>query len=162
MGSALDLCHDLPVRTFAAGETVLAEGTRTGVLYVLASGSVAIVKGDVQINTISEPGAFFGEVSALLDAPHTATVRALEPSTFRVAEDPLELMRSRPEIALAVSRLLARRLHFVTTYLVDVKRQFEGSGDHLAIVDEVLDGLVHHQEEEASPGSDRCPDPTVE
>ncbi len=155
----LDACHDLPVRTFGAGETVLADGTRSGVLYVLVSGVVAVMKGDVEINTISDPGALFGEVSALLDAPHTATVRALEPSTFRVAEDPLAFLRSRPEIALEMSRLLARRLHFVTTYLADIKRQFEGSGDHLAMVDEVLESLVHHQEQEASPGSDRCPDP---
>jgi CRP/FNR family cyclic AMP-dependent transcriptional regulator len=160
--SVLDRCRSLPLRTFAAGETILAEGTRSGVLYILASGVIEVVKGDVQINTASEPGAFFGEVSTLLDVPHTATVRALEACTFHVAEDPLAFLRSNPEIALELSRLLARRLHFVTTYLVDVKRQFEGSGDHLAIVDEVLESLSHHQEAEASPGSDRCPDPTVE
>jgi CRP/FNR family cyclic AMP-dependent transcriptional regulator len=159
MTSVLALCHDLPLRSFDAGATVLAEGTRSGVLYVLTSGSVEVLKQGVQINTIAEPGAFFGEVAALLDAPHTATVRALEPATFYVADDPLAFLRSRPEIALELSRLLARRLHFVTTYLVDVKRQFADSGDHLAIVDEVLDSLVHHQEPEASPGSDRCPEP---
>ncbi len=144
------------------GEVVLAEGTRTGVLYILADGAVEVAKGDVRITTVSEPGAFFGEVSALLDAPHTATVRTLTASRFYVADDPLAFMRSSPEVALALAQLLARRLHFATTYLADVKRQFADSGDHLAMVDEVLDTLVHHQEREASPGSDRCPDPTVD
>jgi CRP-like cAMP-binding protein len=129
------------------------------VLYVLATGSVEVVKGEVQINTVSEPGTFFGEMSVLLDTPHTATVRALEPSTFHVAADPLAFVRANPDVGLAVARLLARRLHFVTTYLVDLKRQFEGSGDHLAMVDEVLDTLVHDQARETLPGSDRCPDP---
>ena len=162
MNAVLDHCRDLPLRTFAPGETILTDGTRSGVLYILASGTVEVVKGDVQINTLSEAGSFFGEIAALLDAPHTATVRALEACTFYVAEDPLAFLRSNPEIALELSRLLARRLHFVTTYLVDLKRQFEGSGDHLAMVDTVLESLVHHQEPEASAGSDRCPDPTVE
>ena len=35
-------------------------------------------------------------------------------------------------------------------------------GDHLAIVDEVLEGLVHHQDPESDPGSDRYPDRTVD
>ena len=164
MTPVLDHCRDLPVKTFAAGEMVLTEGDRSGLLYVLVSGAVEVLKNDVQINVVAEPGTFFGEVSILLDEPHTASIRAVEPSTFHVADDPLAFIGSRPEIALAISRLLARRLHFVTTYLVDVKRQFEGSGDHLAMVDEVLESLVHHQDPEASPGSDRCPepDPTTE
>jgi CRP/FNR family cyclic AMP-dependent transcriptional regulator len=131
-------------------------------LYVLVSGIVEVVKEDVQVSTTSVPGSFFGELSAVLDVPHTATVRALEACTFHVAEDPLGFLRSTPEIALELARLLARRLHLLTTYLIDVKRQFEEHGDHLAIVDEVLESLAHHQEAEASPGSDRCPDPTVE
>jgi CRP-like cAMP-binding protein len=164
VGSVLDRCQSLPVRTFAAGETVLAEGARAGVLYVLESGAVEVVKGDVQITTVADPGAFLGEISVLLDQPHSATVRALAPCTVRVAADPLAFVRANPEIALELSRLLARRLHFVTTYLVDLKRQFEGSGDHLSMVDEVLETLVHHQEPEAVAGSDRCPepDPTTE
>src|SRR5262249_36165578 len=141
---------------------VLPEGSRTGVLYVLATGSVEIVKGDVQITVVSEPGAFFGEMSALLDTPHTATVRALEPSTFHVADDPLAFLHANPETAFALARLLARRLHFVNSYLVDLKHQYADRGDHLSMVDEVLETLVHHQERAAAAGSDRCPDPTVE
>ncbi len=162
MNAVLERCRDLPLRTFAPGETILAEGTRSGVLYVLVSGTIEVLKGDVQVNTHSEPGAFFGEVSALLDVPHTATVRALDTATFHVAADPLAFLGSNPEFALELSRLLARRLHFMTTYLADVKRQFEDRGDHLAIVDTVLGSLVHHQGPEASAGSDRCPDPDVD
>jgi CRP-like cAMP-binding protein len=162
MPSVLDLCSKLPLKTFEAGETVLDEGKTSGVLYVLVEGSVEIVKGPLQITTVSDPGAFFGEMSVLLQQPHMATVRTIDRSVFRVAENPAAFLGSHPEIALAVARLLAKRLHFVTTYLVDLKRQFEGSGDHLAIVDEVLEGLVHHQDPESEPGSDRYPDTTVD
>jgi CRP-like cAMP-binding protein len=162
MPTVLDLCSKLPLKNFAAGETLMDEGDTSGVLYVLVEGSVEIVKGPLQITTVSDPGAFFGEMSVLLQQPHMATVRTLSPSTFRVASNPTEFLNSHPEIAFAVARLLAKRLHFVTTYLVDLKRQFEGSGDHLAIVDEVLEGLVHHQDPESDPGSDRYPDRTVD
>ncbi len=160
--AVLDFCRSLPVRTFGPGEVVLREGERSGLLFIMVSGAVEVVKGEIRINTVCEPGAFFGEMSVLLDAPHMATVRTLESTTFHVTEDPLAFLRSSPAIAMDLSRLLARKLHLVTTYLADLKRQFEGSGDHLAMVDEVLEGLLHHQEAKVSPGSDRYPDPTVD
>jgi CRP/FNR family transcriptional regulator, cyclic AMP receptor protein len=162
MPTVLDLCAGMPLETVEAGAVLLDEGTRSGRLYVLVSGTVEVVKGDVQITTVSEPGAFLGEISALLDIPHMATVRAVERSTVRVATDPRAFLGSHPQIALAVARLLAKRLHFVSSYLVDVKRQFEDHENHLGIVDEVLETLVHHQEPDAEPGSDRHPDPKVD
>jgi CRP/FNR family transcriptional regulator, cyclic AMP receptor protein len=151
----------LPERTVPAGETLLAEGTVAGMLFILAEGSVEVVKEEFQINTFSDPGAVFGEISVLLDTPHTATVRTLTPSRFYVVEQPLEFLQSAPDIALGVARLLAKRLHAMTTYLVDLKRQFEDHGTHLGMVDEVLDALAHAQYEDHAPGSDRDPDPTV-
>ena len=76
----------LPVVTYQAGETVIAEGSRTGQLLILGKGSVVIVKEDTEIAQVTEPGAVFGELSILLDQPHTAEVRALEISQFHVAD----------------------------------------------------------------------------
>ena len=162
MATVLEICKSLTLRSFAAGETVMTEGATDSLLYILVEGAVEIVKSDVQINTVAEPGAIFGEVSVLLGLPHMATVRTLRPSVFRVAGDPTEFLRSNPEIALAVAALLARRLHTVTTYLIDLKRQFASHENHLSLVDEVLESLVHHQEPQAEPGSDRHPDPSVD
>ena len=162
MNDVIERCAALPQREFRAGEPILEEGTRSGVLYILASGSVEILKGDLQVATVDTPGAFFGEVSALLDLPHMATVRALSDAKLFVAADSLAFLESNKEIALSLARLLAKRLHSVTTYLVDLKRQFEGHESHLSIVDDVLETLVHHQGAESEPGSDRYPDPKVE
>jgi CRP-like cAMP-binding protein len=85
----------LPLATYEAGETVFAEGTKTGRLLILKSGAVAIVKGDTEIATVAEPGAVFGELSALLDQPHSADVRALEASEFHGHERPPWPRRSR-------------------------------------------------------------------
>ena len=162
MSDVTDLCAGLPECTFHAGDVILDEGARAGVLYVLASGAVEVLKGDLQIATVDTPGAFFGEVSVLLDLPHMATVRALSEATLFVVAHPLAFLQSRPEIALRLARLLAKRLNSVTTYLVDLKRQFEGHENHLSMVDEVLETLVHHQPAESTPGSDRHPDPKLE
>ena len=40
------------------------------------------MKDETEIATVAEPGAVFGELSILLDQPHTADVLALETSQF--------------------------------------------------------------------------------
>ena len=49
---------------------------------MLKKGAVAIVKGGIEMAKVTEPGTVFGELSALLDQPHTADVRALGPRSF--------------------------------------------------------------------------------
>src|SRR3989442_13043535 len=114
MHPILEFCRGkLPERVFPAGATVLAEGQRDGVLYILAEGSVEILKGDFQIHTVTEPGIVFGEIAVLLDSPHTATVRTLDTTRFYVAADALAFLRSHPDVSLTLPRLLAKRLHAI-------------------------------------------------
>jgi hypothetical protein len=47
---------------------------------------VAVAKEGVEITRVTDPGAVFGEISALLDQPHSADVRALTSSQFHVAD----------------------------------------------------------------------------
>jgi CRP-like cAMP-binding protein len=158
----LEACKGVPQRTIPAGQTILADGQRAGVVYILIDGEVEVLKGGFQLHVISEPGSVFGEISVLLDAPHTATVVTTAESRFYVIEEePLEFLRSRSALALDIARLLAERLHAMTTYLVDLKKQYEGSEDHFGMVDEVLETLGHAQRGRHEPGSDRDPDPTV-
>jgi CRP/FNR family transcriptional regulator, cyclic AMP receptor protein len=157
MSSILDYCAGLPAARFKAGDVLLTEGETSGALYFLIDGQVEIVKGDYQINVVSDPGAIFGEISILLGIPHMATVRALGPTRAHVAADGNAFLQAHREIAYHLSKILAQRLHSVTSYLVDLKRQFEDHESHLGIVDEVLETLVHQQAEEFTPGSDRDP-----
>ena len=62
----------LPLTIYQAGERVLADGSRTDRLLILRKGNVAVVKEGIEIARVTEPGAVFGEISALLDCPHTA------------------------------------------------------------------------------------------
>jgi CRP-like cAMP-binding protein len=112
----------LPVSTYQQGEIVLAAGSTTQRLLVLRQGVVEVVRDGIQIAKISEPGAVFGELSALLDKPHTADVRALEPSKFNVAEV-ATLLASDPVVAMYIAAILARRLDGANEALVEVKQQ---------------------------------------
>jgi len=68
--------------TYEPNEIVLAAGSKTGRLLILKEGAVAIIGEGIEIAKVTEPGAVFGELSALLDAPHTADVRTLQASQF--------------------------------------------------------------------------------
>ena len=161
MRTILSFCQNLPETTFGPGEVLLAEKDRAGVLYILIEGEVEVLKEDFQISTVSEPGAIFGEISVLLDIPHTATVKALMTSRMYIVQRANEFLQSQPDITYQLARLLAQRLHGITTYLADLKRQFEDQGSHLGMVDVVLETLVHQQDEECTPGSDRDPETTI-
>lgn len=128
----------LPLASYDAGETVFAEGTKTGRLLILKSGAVAIVKSGTAIATVIEPGAVFGEISALLDQPHSADVRAVEPSEFHVA-DAAALLQE-PAALLYVTMLLARRLDGANHAFLELKAQID-AGEPPGLIDATLDRI---------------------
>jgi CRP-like cAMP-binding protein len=151
----LPSCDDTRKVAIAAGTVLLAEGERSGRIYVLHEGTLEVARGDTQVALVGEPGSIFGEMSLLLDSPHTATVRAATPAVVYEFLDGAEFLKADPGTTLVVARLLAQRLQAATTYLVDLKRQYAGHGTHLAMVSEVLASLVYQQPPEFQPGSDR-------
>jgi CRP/FNR family transcriptional regulator, cyclic AMP receptor protein len=116
----------LPGATFGPGETVVSQGRKTGRLLILKKGAVSIVKNGIEITRVSEPGAVFGELSALLDEPHTADVRTVTPSEFYVA-DATALLTREPAALLHVTTLLARRLDLANRGLLEIKSELEAS-----------------------------------
>jgi CRP/FNR family cyclic AMP-dependent transcriptional regulator len=114
----------LPLRTYQAGEVVFAARSKTGQLLILKKGAVAIIKDAVEIAKVAEPGAVFGELSALLDQPHTADVRALETSQFHVA-DAAALLVQDPIALLYVASVMAQRLDRANQALVQLKNQLQ-------------------------------------
>jgi CRP/FNR family cyclic AMP-dependent transcriptional regulator len=142
MADILDYCEGLPVHSFEPEETILPEGGQSGRLYVLIEGEVDIIREGTQVTHVDEPGSIFGEMSVLLDMPHSATVRALSAGKAYVIEDALTFLGSRSEIALHLATLLARRLYYTTSYLVDLQQQAAGKREDLDIVDAILAQLV--------------------
>jgi len=157
MRAILDHCGAVPLEHMTGGTVILEEGQTTGRVYVLAEGRIEVLRGGTQVTVLEEPGSLVGEMSVLLGIPHTATARALGDVKIHVIENAAGFFSARPGLSWLVARLLANRLNAATTYLVDLKRQFAGHGDHLEMVGEVLETLFHQQEQDFSPGSDRDP-----
>jgi CRP/FNR family transcriptional regulator, cyclic AMP receptor protein len=116
----------LPLATYRAGETILIAGSKSGRLLILKKGAVVILNDSIEIARVKEPGAVFGELSALLDQPHTADVRALEDSQFHVAD--AALADKDPVAVLHIARILAGRIVEANRNVVELKKQIQAGG----------------------------------
>jgi CRP/FNR family cyclic AMP-dependent transcriptional regulator len=161
MREVLEYCTGGIRRDVSAGTLLIREGGTTGHLYVLIEGRLEVIKGDTVVASIADPGAVVGEMSVLLDKPHTATVRAALDSTIYQFDDAASFLREQPAVALLIARLLAQRLNVATTYLADIMHQYAGHGDHLAMVGEILQSMINLPPMSVSPGSDRQSDPRM-
>jgi CRP/FNR family transcriptional regulator, cyclic AMP receptor protein len=155
MNDVLAMCSDLPEIHVANGDTLIEEAVRTDRLYVLKSGSFEVVRNGVRIILIRAPGAFLGEISAVLRSAPTASVVAAENSTVHVLDHASTAVQRRPELTYAIAQLLAQRLSAVTAYLVDIKQQYADSNTHLAVMDQVLGSLTAMHPSEIKTGSER-------
>jgi CRP-like cAMP-binding protein len=111
---------DLPVATYRAGENVLVAGSSTGRLLFLKDGAVEVVREGTQIAIVDKPGAVFGEISALLNKPHTADVYALKLSQFYVGD--ADLLGYDADALFYVATVLAKRLDRANEALVAALR----------------------------------------
>lgn len=154
----LELTAGLREIEVGAGEFLCREGDVGGAIWVLVDGSLKVMKGDVQVNVIDQPGAIVGEMAVLSSSPASASLVADTPCRVRLAPDGAAFMRSNPDVPMFVAAMLAERLRFVTTYLADLKHHY-GDAPGLAMVGEVLTQLATRQGPVARPGSARDPDP---
>lgn len=140
---------NLPLSTYSAGETILTTGSKTGRLLILKKGVVVILKDSVEIAKVNEPGAVFGEISALLDKPHTADVQALEESQFHVAD--ASLLVKDPMSVLHIARILAQRLVAADEALKELKSHIHAGhppsklGKLVGKIEEILIGSVDNR-----------------
>lgn len=142
MAQFLEMFQGHPVVSVATGETLLEQDTRTGRLFVLIEGKVEVIKNGDVVAWSSQPGDILGDISALLDLPHTTTVRAVRDCRFYVVENARGFLEQNPAFCAHLCELLARRLVSVTAYLAEIKHQYAGH-DHIGMIDEVLDRLMH-------------------
>ena len=142
MPDILEYCKGRKVESFKSGAVLIKEGGEDHKLFVLVEGQVEVLRMDTQVSYIDEPGSLFGEMSVLLGMPYSATVKALSAVKAYVIEDALGFLGSRAEISLELAALLARRLYYTTSYLVDLQQQAAGRREDLDLVDKILSQLV--------------------
>ena len=142
MADILDYCSELAEIRFKSGQIMLPEGERLGKLLVLIEGQVEVIRERTQVTHVDEPGSIFGEMAVLLDMPHSATVKALSEVRAYEIPDALTFLEAQPEMSLHIATMLARRLYYTTSYLVDLQQQASGKRQDLDLVDQILSTLV--------------------
>ena len=159
MDELLALANGFPRRTLEAGDVLIVDGEPVEALFVLLAGGLRIEKDGVAIAMVTEPGACVGEMSLLLGVSATAGVSASEASTLAVIDQAPTMLESEPGLALALARLLARRLQVMTGYLADLKQQYADHEGGLGMIDVVLGSLMRSPGSGSALGSERDPDP---
>jgi CRP-like cAMP-binding protein len=93
------------------GDIVYRAGDSSDAVYVLLSGQVDVIHDEVRLARLS-CGAVFGEIGVLCGRPRAKTLQAVsEASLLRIDKDVfLELLHEVPQMAVALSRELGRRV----------------------------------------------------
>lgn len=94
-----------------AGMDIVEKGEAGSSMFIIVSGSVAVMDGSRVVNTLGER-AVFGELALLDTEPRSATIRAMEDTLlFRLDQEPFyELMSDRIEVAMGTIQMLAGNL----------------------------------------------------
>ncbi len=114
------------VREFQPGDRVIEEGSMGDELFVVASGTIEILKNDQAVATRGK-GEFLGEIGFFNNIPRTATVRATQPATVLAfsRKDLISMLRKEPAISVkflwAMSQELSYRINQTTRDLADAR-----------------------------------------
>lgn len=112
---------------FDSGQTICSEGEYGDKAYVIVKGSADVFvragDTDIKVATVGR-NDFVGDMALLCDKPRSATVRAVCPcDTLVIGKSQLMgLLKSFPEMAIAMMRVLANRLERTNRALAQAQR----------------------------------------
>jgi diguanylate cyclase (GGDEF)-like protein len=138
-------------RFYAEGEVIFREGDANDAVYIVESGSVAIIKAENKQKSVIlaklEPPQMLGELGVLCDMPRNATAQALEDSWLEVIprNDFTSWISRDPQAALRVMQTLALRLHEADAIIAKQQAAPEQISD--ADLREINKKLTRHIEE---------------
>jgi CRP-like cAMP-binding protein len=130
-----------PLVSFAEGDLLLRQGSVTERLLFLSEGAVDIMRDDVILARVAEPGAVLGDMAVILGQPHSADVWAAQASRCRVIEDAKRVLRAEPALALYVMTALAGRLDAVNGQLIEARARLGEAGPQRGFLAETLNSL---------------------
>jgi CRP-like cAMP-binding protein len=125
MEASLDV-SGLPEVSFAQGDVVLEQGQTGSKVYILKSGSVAVLAGGNEICKFGEAGTVLGEISALLGGEISATVKAETEATFEVIDNLDTYCADHPGAGFYLARVLAQRVVNMNVLFADIRSEIKG------------------------------------
>jgi CRP-like cAMP-binding protein len=110
-----ELAQSTRVQDYKAGQIIVIEGRVGAAFFILASGSVEVIKrrgqSDEAVLATLQAGDFFGELATMRHVPRSASVRALQDSTCLVIRraDFEAYISKFPDVAAKVESTLTSR-----------------------------------------------------
>lgn len=115
------------VKTYQKSEIIFKENSTGKEMYILRSGKVKLIledeKGEAEVNTLEQPGEFFGEMALIDSSPRSATAIADEDNTeLEVLDryDFLKMIKEHPEFALNIMHELSNRVRLGNVLYLEV------------------------------------------
>ncbi len=133
------LINDFQLKRYDADEVIFHQGESSRELYVILIGKVRIFKtspsGDETSLQVFSTHDIIGELASIDDRPRSATAKAIIPSDLLVMTPDrfLHHVRTKPDLALSMTRLLARKLRWTAAYAEAVV-QYDCAGRLLYIL----------------------------
>jgi PAS domain S-box-containing protein len=123
--------------TFKEGDILFLEGDDSQDLYVLVSGKIDVLKGNMKISEIVESGSLFGEMSFLLGSRRTATIKACEDvKALCIPKERVNSLLSEfPSAAAKITKYLAHRLDETSQMLYGLKEFCDQLPDAVVLTD---------------------------
>jgi CRP/FNR family transcriptional regulator, cyclic AMP receptor protein len=118
---------------YPEGTELISQGGKSGSLIVLKEGELEVLRDGHFVSSSSLPGAIFGEMSVLLERPHSATVRAVSEVQVFVIDNALAVLERHPSWLLQIARLLAQRVNLTTARLVATRKADDEDRDILVL-----------------------------
>lgn len=106
-----EIPFDFSFKKYDSGTAIITEGDPAQDIYTLISGTAVVSVQGSEVGTVM-PGEVFGEISFFTDGIRSATVIAKTECMVQVMnkDDFLSLVKIKPSVNMAVSKLLAERL----------------------------------------------------
>jgi PAS domain S-box-containing protein len=122
---------------FKPEQIIFLEGDDSQELYILVSGQVAILKGDIKIRELARKGTIFGEMSFFLGSTRTASIRAKNDVTvLRIPKEEITVFLAEfPDAAREITRHLAQWLAETSQILYGLKEFCDQMPDAVILTD---------------------------
>jgi CRP-like cAMP-binding protein/uncharacterized protein (DUF2225 family) len=109
-------------KEFERGVYLFKQGDDSKDMYILIDGKISVRIDGMEVALIEEEGSYFGEMSALLGVPRTASIKTMTICKFIcVSHEKMDsFLASSPKVSLKLTRIMADRLKNTTAELGEI------------------------------------------
>ena len=110
-------------------EIIVREGNTDKDFFKLVGGSVLVIKKGKVIAELSQPGEYFGEMSAITDEPRSATIMSKGRSMVKrfPGDKTTEIIEKYPDVSKELFTLLSDRLRKADNHIVKLLKEKKNS-----------------------------------